>query len=80
MAEKICSNCDKPIADGDKTASGPDGEIHFTCFKRGTAHGREITLESLSAEIGKLKRRVQQLERDVAHHDRNIDFRIGGAS
>lgn len=73
----ICSACGKTIISGEQTASGPDGLIHYLCFKRGTAQGKEITLMSLSKEIGQLKKRIQDLERTVATHDRSIDFRIG---
>lgn len=75
----ICSDCNEPIRKDDKTASGEDGVIHYQCFKRGTAQGREINTLTLMEDIGRLKRRVQDLERQVEMHDRNIDFRIGGA-
>lgn len=73
-----CSDCNEPIRGDEKTATGPDGVVHYRCFKRGTAAGKEITLDSLAREIGRLKRRVQQLEQTSAEHERNIDFRIGG--
>lgn len=73
----ICSECAAAIAPDDQTATGPDGIMHYKCFKRGTAQGREITLASLSEEVGRLKRRVQDLEQTVQHHGANIPFRIG---
>ena len=79
-----CSDCNQPIADDDLTATGPDGVIHYACFKRGTAHGEAIDLSSLHETIGMLKKRVQDLERvtkaheqTLEHHRRNIPFRIG---
>jgi hypothetical protein len=75
----ICSDCNEPISADDKTATGSDGVVHYRCFKRGTAQGREINMMTLMDEIGRLKKRVQDLEQTVKMHDRNIDFRIGGA-
>lgn len=72
-----CSECHEPLRADDKTASGPDGNVHYACFKRGTAQGKEITLDSLMEDIGHLKRRVQELEQTVQHHDRSIDFKVG---
>ena len=75
----ICSECGQGIASSDDTATAPNGVAHASCGKRGKAHGREISLRSLSAEIDKLKHRVQELERITELHDRSIDFRVGGA-
>ncbi len=74
-----CSDCNEYINHGDETASGPDGLVHARCAKVGKAHGREVDLFSLLEDIGRLKKRVQELEREVEHHHRNIDFRIGGS-
>ena len=76
----ICSACNQEIATGDKTAHGPDGTIHYRCFKRGTAQGEEITLMSLHQELGALKRRVQELEQRLTRDERDIPFRIGSSS
>lgn len=76
----ICSACGKDIGIGETVAKGPDGDMHYRCFKRGTAHGKEITLATLSEELGALKRRVQQLEQRLTDDERDIPFRVGGGS
>lgn len=76
----ICSDCGKEITSTDKAARGPDGEVHYACFKRGTAQGKEVSLMSLHQELGALKRRVQDLERRLTRDERDIPFRIGGSS
>lgn len=72
-----CSICGAMLLDGEPRAIGPDGESHAKCAKRGKAHGQEITLLTLHEDIGRLKARVQQLERTVDGHARNIDVRVG---
>jgi len=44
MTENICIECGKTIEEGSKTAIGRDGEMHYRCFKVGTAHGREVRM------------------------------------
>lgn len=80
----ICSICDKPIARDEKTASGPDGRSHIRCAKVGTAHGELIDIITLYEALGRLKKRVQDLEQvaeeqaiTLEHHASNIPFRIG---
>ena len=75
----ICSDCNLPIGRDEKTASGTSGLIHYQCFKRGTSQGHEINIMTVMDAIEALQKRVQDLERQVEMHDRNIDFRIGGA-
>lgn len=75
----ICSACDKYIGVEEQTATGPSGVIHSACFKCGTAHGEAIDLLTLADELGRLKKRVQDLERTSEHHAQNIPFRIGGS-
>lgn len=70
----LCSDCNKPIKYTDKTAEGPDGLVHYTCFKRMQGQGKEIDLDD---EISKLKRRVQNLERELGHISRSVDFKVG---
>lgn len=75
-----CSECHQPLESDmreNPITSGPDGDIHYRCFKRMQGQGKEISLDSLMEDVGKLKRRVQELERTVQHHDRSIDFKIG---
>lgn len=41
---RLCVDCGKEILDGSMTATGPSGEMHYRCFKVGTAHGREVKM------------------------------------
>ena len=80
----ICADCNQPIEKGQTTATGPAGEIHHRCFKRGTAHGEEISLFTLVTKIEQLQKRVQDLERQLELTERKADWahsqtaRIGG--
>lgn len=75
-----CSTCNEHIQRGQQTAHGPDGFSHAECAKRGKAQGQVIDMLVLLEEIGRLKARVQELELEVTHHSRSIDFRVGGHS
>lgn len=70
----LCSSCNEKIEKEDKVAHGPDGTIHYECFKGNQMEGEKIDLYE---EITKLKKRVQDLEREVERHDCSIDFKIG---
>lgn len=48
MTQKICIECELPIAEGEKTAIGTDGEMHYRCFKRGSSVGRPAKMERCS--------------------------------
>lgn len=63
-----CSDCNENIDIDDKTANGPAGLIHYECFKRSTAHGIEIDYDD---EINKLKKRVQDLEKQIENLETN---------
>lgn len=45
-APKICTDCGLPIGPDERAARGSDGDMHYRCFKRGTAHGREVKLKT----------------------------------
>ena len=75
----ICGDCNLPIRHGEQTATGSSGLIHYACFKRATSEGREINIMTVMEAISALQKRVQNLERQVEIHDKNIDFRIGGS-
>ena len=80
-----CSTCNEDIGAKEVPAYGDDGISHAACAKRATAHGRPIDLLEAFDEIARLKKRVQDLEREteqqaltMQRHARNIPFRIGG--
>lgn len=80
-----CSTCNEPIGAADVPAYGSDGVSHATCAKRATVHGKALDLMTAFTEIDRLKRRVQDLERQTEEHNgtlhrhaQNIPFRIGG--
>lgn len=76
----ICSICRREIEAGQQVAEGPSGTVHYRCFKRRTAHGREVNLMTLSDDVANLTRRVQWLEQRLTDDERDIPFRIGSSS
>ncbi len=87
MTEKKCTECGLPILVGDKTASGEKGEMHYACFKHGTAHGREVESHELPVPLQlhqlrkwcrELQKRIELLEDDAGDPVKH-NIRIGGS-
>lgn len=39
----VCCRCKTQIVEGEPTARGPDGVMHYRCFKVGKAHGTQLS-------------------------------------